>query len=129
MKADSCGGRIVRPSKIPGVRINPNRAIERMEGRNALIIRKRCGAVHVWTPPMQAVREVIGKAKWRPFPPAFKRGLIHCILKTHAANLKEFRVVMGHNPAPSKAMVTAAMLGDTASRRRILSNQNATRPN
>jgi len=121
MSTKSCGGRIVRPSKIPGVRINQRRKIERMEGSNALIVRKRCGWVHVSTPPMQAVREVIGKAKWRQFPPAFKRGLIHCILKTHAANLAEFGLVMGHNPPPSEAMVTAAMLGDTAMRRRLLS--------
>jgi hypothetical protein len=41
---------------------------------------------------------------------SFRRGAVHMILATHAANLAEYRAVMGHSPLPTEAQITAAML-------------------
>lgn len=110
---ESCGANIIHPSPIPGVRINRRRMIENQTGSNTRGISERLGRLHVSETPMAAVRAVYaqcGKKSLRWAPPAFRRGVVHTILATHASNRAEYRAVMGHGPLPTEAQITAAML-------------------
>lgn len=110
---ETTGGQIVAPTSVTGARINRRRMIESMGGINARRIKDACGSVHVASSPLEAVRSVYaaaGKRSLRDAPPAFRRGAVHMILATHAANRAEYREVMGHAPLPTEAQITAAML-------------------
>jgi len=110
---ETTGGQIVAPTSITGTRINRRRMIETMGGINARRIKDACGQIHVGASRLEAVRSVYaaaGKRSLRDAPPAFRRGAVHMILATHAANVAEYRAVMGHAPLPTEAQITAAML-------------------
>lgn len=111
---ETTGGQIVAPPAIPGVTINRRRRMESMAGANARGIARIVGRHHVSESPRAILRAVIaaasGRGSLRVMPPAFRRGAIHCILATIAANRAEYQRVMGHAPVPTEAQVTAAML-------------------
>ncbi len=86
---ESAGGNIIPPPKLPGVRINRRRLIEDQAGHNTRGIRERLGRLHVSAAPMAAVRAVYAQCEKRSLrfaPPAFRRGVVHTILRLHAAN-------------------------------------------
>ena len=110
---ETTGELIVAPGAIPGVSINRRRMVERTATRNSRRITDACGRVHVSESPLATVRAVYaaaGKRSLRSAPPAFRRGVVHTILAARAANLAEYRAVMGHSPLPTEEQITAAML-------------------
>ena len=110
---ETTGELIVPPVAIPGTAINRRRMVERMATRNARRITDACGRVHVGESPLATVRAVYaaaGKRSLRSAPPAFRRGVVRQILACRAANVAEYRAVMGHAPLPTEAQITAAML-------------------
>lgn len=110
---ETTGEQIVAPRAVAGVRINRRRMVERSCRTNVRRITDACGRVHVGESPLATVRAVYaaaGKRSLRDCPPAFRRGIVHLILSCRAANLAEYRAVMGHAPLPTEAQITAAML-------------------
>ena len=110
---ETTGEEIVAPGAVAGVRINRRRMIERVCRENVRRIADACGRVHVGESPLATVRAVYaaaGKRSLRSAPPAFRRGVVRQILACRAANVAEYRAVMGHAPLPTEAQITAAML-------------------
>lgn len=120
---DSPRGRIVAPTAIPGVALNPARKMERMERFNSSGIVRFCDRLHVSVPLRQACREFVrsvNRRSLRDFTPEFRRGALHCVMAHHSFNRDQYRQVMGHAPVPTEEMVAAAMLGDEAARAAML---------
>jgi hypothetical protein len=116
---ETTGGPIVRPAAIPGVKVNPLRVIEKMGAANAGGIMRFTGRIHVGMPLRAACREFcreVGRKSLRQFPPAFRRGVLHCLLAHHTYNRDQYRQVMGHGPIPSECVIAAALAGDEAAR-------------
>ena len=85
------------PGKIHGVRINPNRVIERMEFGNRLGIMSRVGSYHVSQSMREVARKVLQETNRKEFlkgTPAWKRGVIWQIMKQHEKNIQEYNDVM-----------------------------------
>jgi hypothetical protein len=120
---ETMGGEVVRPGAIPGVKLNPLRVIEQMGPRNAQGIMRFTGSVYVGTPLLWVCRQFvqsIGRRSLRQFPPAFRRGALHCLLAHHTFNQQQYREVMGSRPVPTQEMVAAALMGDAAARAAVL---------
>lgn len=85
------------PGKLHGVRINPNRVIERMVGSNRLIIMQLVDCYHVSKSMREVARKVITGSNRKEFvkgTPAWKRGVIWQIMKQHEKNIQEYNDVM-----------------------------------
>lgn len=123
---ESTGGAIVTPSAIAGVFINSARSIEQMGKYNRRGIREFAGRRHVGMSRLTLARafcENVKARSLRQYPPAFRRGALHCLFQAHAENLRQYRDVMGHAPTPSREMIAAAMRGDAGARAAVLSMQ------
>ncbi len=85
------------PGKVRGVRINPNRVIERMVGGNRLMIMQLVGSYHVGQSKREVAREILTGTNRKAFlkgTTAWKRGVIWQIMKQHEKNIQEYNDVM-----------------------------------
>ncbi len=123
---------LVAPVAVDGMirRVNAGRLVERLVGGNLRAVERIVGDVHAaasWRDACRAVFAVVGKGKRLRSTPdnlrvplALRRGCWLAVAEIHARNRREYREVMGHAPAPSEGMITAAMMGDENARRSVL---------
>ena len=120
---ETTGGRLARPGRLEGVRLNARRRIEQMGPRNTRGIERCLGAVHVAEPLTVAFRrflQAIGRRSLREFPVAFRRGAAHRVFQVHRANRRQYCETMRHAPLPSEEMVARALAGDPVARAAVL---------
>jgi hypothetical protein len=123
---------LVAPVAVDGMirRVNAGRLVERLVGGNLRAVERIVGDVHAaasWRDACRAVFAVVGEGKRLRSTPdnlrvplALRRGCWLAVAEIHARNRREYREVMGHAPAPSEGMITAAMMGDENARRSVL---------
>ena len=111
----SSGAPLAPPAAIPEVgltRVNPARPVESLVGVNLSAATRLVARRHVSDSLLTVARSIArtmnGGARRMPVP--LRRGLWQTVARLHAANVAEYRAVMGHAPLPTEEQITAAML-------------------